>query len=108
MKTTVTVRHSEIPDALRERASEVVDKLAKLAHRPQRAEVVFDDEHRMRKAELRMYLVGAQVLIASGEADDFRTALDRAADKLRSQLEKTSAKVQERAKGRGVGRVAQP
>jgi ribosome-associated translation inhibitor RaiA len=35
-----------------------------------------------------MRLPRGQILIASGEAADFRSALDRAVDKLRSQLDK--------------------
>ena len=32
-----------------------------------------------------------EVLVAKGEADDHRTALDRAEDKIRRQVEKASA-----------------
>lgn len=96
MHTTVTARHCEIPDDLRARAEEISDKLAKIAHRPQRMEVVFDDDHQRRVVELKMWLPRGQTLIASGEATDFRTALDRAAEKLRSQLDKGGARAARR------------
>jgi ribosomal subunit interface protein len=92
VKTTITARHCEIADEIRTRAAEVAEKLAHLAHRPQRMEIVFDDDHQRRVVELKMWLPRGQVLVATGEESDFRTALDRAAEKLRSQLEKNAAR----------------
>jgi ribosomal subunit interface protein len=88
VQITVTARHCEIPDDVRERAHEVADKLARLAHRPQRMEIVFDQDHQRRVAELKMWLPRGQIVVATGEETDFRTALDRAAEKVRTQLEK--------------------
>ena len=92
MQVTITARHCEIPDELRARASELIEKLAKRAHRPQRAEVVFDQDHSRRIVELRMYLPQGQTRIASAEADDFLSALDRAVSKLRPQLERAGSR----------------
>jgi ribosomal subunit interface protein len=92
MQTTITARHCEIPDALRERALTVVERLGTLAFRPQDATVVFDVDGLRQTAELRLHVPRGEVLVAKGEADDHRTALDRAEDKLRKQLEKASAK----------------
>ena len=44
MQTTITARHCEISDALRERALTVVERLGNLASRPIEATVVFDVE----------------------------------------------------------------
>jgi len=88
MHTTVTARHCEISDDLRSRATSVIDRLAKVAHRPHSAEVIFDADHGTKVVELKFVLVRGQVRVASAEADDFRTALDRAADKMRTQLDK--------------------
>jgi ribosomal subunit interface protein len=96
VKTTVTARHCEVPEEIRTRAEEVAEKLAKLAHRPQRMEIVFDDDHQRRVVELRMSLPRGQTLIATAEEVDFRTALDRAAEKLRSQLEKIAQRTPRR------------
>jgi ribosomal subunit interface protein len=96
VKTTVTARHCEVPEEIRTRAEEVGEKLAKLAHRPQRMEIVFDDDHQRRVVELRMSLPRGQTLIAAAEEVDFRTALDRAAEKLRSQLEKMAQRTPRR------------
>lgn len=88
MRITVTARHCEISEELRTRAVLVVEKTIKVASRPQRAEVIFDADHGDKVVELKLYLPRGQVKVASAEATDFRTALDRAADKIRSQVVK--------------------
>ena len=90
MRTIVTARHCEIPDELRQRAITQLAKLAKIASRPQRAEVVFDADHGSKVVELQLSLARGQVKLATAEADDFHTALDAAVAKLRAQLGKNS------------------
>jgi ribosomal subunit interface protein len=90
MQTTITARHCEISDALRERARTVVERLGTLAHRPMETAVVFDAEGKQATVELRLHAARGEVLVARGEADDHRTALDRAEEKLRRQLDKSS------------------
>lgn len=92
MQTTITARHCEIPDALRERARTVVERLGGLAHRPIESAVVFDTDGGKSTAELRLHVARGEILIARGDADDHRTALDRAEEKLRRQLDKASAR----------------
>jgi ribosomal subunit interface protein len=92
MQTTITVRHCEITDALRQRALAVSDRLATFAPRPLEATVVFDEDGLQRVAELRLHVARGEILVARGEAGDHRTALDRAEDKLRRQLEKTNGR----------------
>ena len=96
MHTTVTARHCEIPEDLRQRALEFAEKLARIAHRPQRMEIVFDDNHQRRQVELVMSLPRGQTVVASAEATDFRSALDRAVEKLRSQLDRNDARAERR------------
>lgn len=99
MRVTMTKRHCEISDELKNRATTVVDKLAKVASRPQSAEVIFDEEHGAKVVEIVLSLPRGQTKVAKVEANDFRTALDRAADKVRSQLQKESSRVQHGAVG---------
>ena len=91
MQTTITARHCEVSEALRERALTVVERLGAIASRPIEATVVFDAEGMQQTAELRLHVARGEVLVAKGEADDHRTALDRAEDKLRRQVERASA-----------------
>lgn len=88
MEIIVTVRHGEVPEALRARAEQVVAHLAKLAHRPTAGHVTFAVEHQRATAELRLTAARGVIYIASAEAADHRTALDRVASKLRRQLDK--------------------
>jgi ribosomal subunit interface protein len=92
MQIIVTARHCEISPALRQHAEGAVRRAAKAAHRPQRADVVFDADHGRKLVELILNLPRGKVRIASAEANDFRTALDRAVRKLKSQLDKDSGK----------------
>ncbi len=88
MRVTVTARHCEIDEELRERAVGLIEKIAKLVRRSQRAEVVFDNDHKRKVVEFQLYVSRGGLHVSTAEADDFRTGLDRAADKLRNQLDK--------------------
>lgn len=88
MQTTITARHCDISDALRERAGLIVDRLATFASRPMETTVVFDVDGPASTAELRLHVARGQIFVAAGEGPDHRTALDRAEEKLRRQLEK--------------------
>ena len=92
MQTTITARHCEISDALRERARAVVERMAALARRPIEATVVFDTDGDLRTAELRLHVARGELLVARGEADDHPTAPDRAEEKLRRQPDKGTAR----------------
>lgn len=71
-------------------------KAAKRGHRPQRAEVVFDADHGRKVVELQLYFPRGRVNVASAEADDFRSALDQAVDKLRNQVDKSGRRTARR------------
>ena len=90
METTITVRHCEISDGLRERAITVVERLGNLAPRPIQMTVVFGTDGLQQTAELRLHVAHGEILVARGEGTDHRTALDRAEEKLRRQLERAS------------------
>jgi ribosome-associated translation inhibitor RaiA len=52
--------------------------------------VVFDTEGIRQMVELRLHVGAGDILVASAEGPDHRTALDRAEDKLRRQVERAS------------------
>ncbi len=97
MNVKVTMRHSDVDHDVRDRAVELVRKVARAAPRPQRAEIVFAKEHNRSIAELQLYLIGGKVCISTAEASDFRTATDRAIEKLRNQLDKMPSHVDRRS-----------
>ena len=88
METSITARHCEIPDALRERATTVVQRIGNLAARPMETAVVFDADGSRRTVELRLHVARGEVFVAKGEGPDHRTALDRAETRLKRQVSK--------------------
>jgi ribosomal subunit interface protein len=90
MQTTITVRHGEVSEELRERAITVVERLGNAAPRPMEMTVTFDVDGQGVVAELRLHLGSGDILVAKGEGSDHRTALDRAEEKLRRQVERVS------------------
>jgi len=90
MQTTVTARHCAIPEALRERAITVVERLGNQAPRPIESTIVFDTEGTQQTAEIRLHVARGEILVAKAEGADHRTALDRAEAKLRRQVERIS------------------
>lgn len=92
MQTTITARHCEVSEPLRARAVTVVERLGNLAPRPMEMTVVFDADGARQTVELRLHVARGEILLAKGEGPDHRTALDRAEEKLRRQLERASDK----------------
>jgi ribosomal subunit interface protein len=90
MQPTITARHCEISDALRERAITVVERLGNLAARSMESTVVFDTDGTQQTVEIRLHVPRGEILVARGEGADHRTALDRAEDRLRRQVERAS------------------
>jgi ribosomal subunit interface protein len=90
MQTTITARHCEVSDRLRARAISVVERLGNLASRALEMTVVFDTEGAQQTVELRLHLAGGEILVSRGDSVDHRTALDRAEEKLRRQVERAS------------------
>jgi ribosomal subunit interface protein len=88
MQTAITARHCEISDELKARATEVMNRLGSLADRPVDAAVVFDVGPNTLQAEIRLHVSRGDTFVGSGEGKDHRTALDRAEEKVRRQLDK--------------------
>jgi ribosome-associated translation inhibitor RaiA len=92
MPPTIVARHCEVSDPLRERAVSVLDRLGNLAPRPMESTVVFDTNGTQQTAEIRLHVARGEVLVARGEGVDHRTALDRAEEKLRRQVERAAGR----------------
>ena len=90
MHTTITTRHCEVSEPLRERAITVMERLGNLASHPMEMTIVFDADGTQQTVELRLHVARGEILVAKGEGADHRTALDRAEEKLRRQVERAS------------------
>jgi ribosomal subunit interface protein len=100
MQTTITTRKVDVPEALRERADAVVQRLGKKANRPTHASVIFAADHERATAEIILKPSRGEPLVATADAPDHRTALDRAAAKIRRQLDKATPSRRRVAAGR--------
>ena len=90
MDPTIITRHCEVPQPLRERAITVMERLGSLATHAMEMTVVFDVDGIQQTVELRLHVPRGEILVAQGEGADHRTALDRAEEKLRRQVERVS------------------
>ncbi len=88
MKTTISVRHCDVSEELRDRAEAVMQRIARHSPRAIEGTVVFDQNSQLATVELRLHVRRGQVLIGLGEGPDHRTALDRAEEKLRRQFDR--------------------
>lgn len=92
MHVTITARHCEVTDELRERARMLVDRLEKVAQRGHRARVTFLAEHGELAVELQLHTVRGRVHIARATGADLRSALDRVAERMRRQVGRSPAR----------------
>ena len=90
MRTTITTRHCEIPAVLKERAEAIVERLGQFAQRAVECTVLFESDHNTAMAEVRLHVARGKLFVAGGEGTDHRSALDRAEEKLRNQLDKAA------------------
>ena len=88
MRITVTARHCDIADDLRARAEALLDRIGRVASRPHDGRVVFGADHGTPTVEVRLHTARGRVHVGVASAHDHRTALDRAAAKVRRQLDK--------------------
>jgi ribosome-associated translation inhibitor RaiA len=107
MRITVTARHCDISPDLRLRARDLMARLAKVAARPHDGQVIFGGDHGVATAELRLHTARSVVFVGRAEGDDHRSALDRAAARVRRQLDKSPSKRSGPARRRSVSREAE-
>jgi len=86
MRCTITARHTDIDDDLRAHARELVEKVSKLAHRPQNAQVTFTEDAGLAGVEIELHAPRGRVFVAKAEEADHRSALDVVIDRLKRQL----------------------
>ena len=88
MRITVTARHCEISDELKARAQTVLERLGGVAERPVEGAVVFDTGPKAATVEIRLHISRGDTFVGTGEGKEHRSALDRAEEKVKRQLDK--------------------
>ena len=93
VKVSVTFRHTEPTDALKQYAEEKMDRLGKYFSQPLDAHVVLSVESRERQtAEVELHAHGA-MLHGKEQTQDLYSAIDLVTDNLKRQLRKRKDKI---------------
>lgn len=82
----ISARHCDVPEDVLERTEAQVASLAKYSPRASAAEVVYMEEKLTRIAEVIVHIDGGEPVVARGEGDEFRTALDQVVDRMGRRL----------------------
>lgn len=82
MRIQIAARHCDVPDSVHKRTEEQIARLAKYDPRVSAAEVVFEEEKRVRRVEVILSVDRGEPVVAKGEGEEFRTALDKVVDRL--------------------------
>ena len=98
MQVTITARHCDVPEALRERAQTMVERLARLAARPHHGRVLFIGDHGP-TVEIQLHVPHGEIHVGRAQGADHASALDLAVAKVRRQLDKSP-----RRRRKGTGR----
>lgn len=92
MRISITERKCEVSKTVRQRTQSLIQGLSRYEERAAAAEVVFSDERHTKKVEIIVHIDGSPHVVAKGEGEGFRAALDQAVDRakriLREQRER--------------------
>ncbi len=82
MRVQIVARRCQIPPAIRSRTEEQVPKLARFDQRLSSGEIVFEEERHLKRVEGVLSVDGEEPVVARGEGDEFRPALDKMLERL--------------------------
>lgn len=86
MRVQITARHCDVPERLRDRTEAQVRKLTRYDPRVSSAEIVFEVEKHVKKVEGILSVDRDEPVVAHGEADAFRPAVDQMVSRLGRML----------------------
>ena len=86
MRVQIAARRCEVPDAVRDRTEEQLEKLSRYEPRLSGAEVVFEVEKHLKKVDAILKVDREEPVVASGEGVEFREAVDQMVDRLSRML----------------------
>ena len=88
MDVTINTLHCTVPESIRKQTSMRIERLMRLNPDAQGATANFSSEGSLRRLEGRVPVRGRPPLIGQGEGATFRTALDRAVERIERQLKR--------------------
>lgn len=86
MRVKITERHCSVPAEVLERTEEQVRSLSKFEPRATAADVVYEEEKKVRKFEILIHVDGDEAVVAHGTGAEFRSALDQGVDRVSRRL----------------------
>jgi len=92
MQISVTFRHMNASDALREHATEKAARIAKYFDKPTEAHVVLSLERYLQKAETTILAYG-MVICGKESSSDMYNSIDRAIEKIEKQVKRYRSKL---------------
>ena len=95
MQITLSIRHGEAPDAMKEYVRREVEGLSKYFERLVEADIILDQEGHRTIAEVRIH-TSNDTHFARSEAGDLRTSIDATVEKLKRQLKRHKEKLTRR------------
>jgi ribosomal subunit interface protein len=103
MRIQIAARHCEVPEPVRARADEQLQRLTRYEPRLSAAEVVFEEEKHLKKVEGILSVDRDKPVVGSGEGESFRAALDQMLDRLSRMLRKRRSQRVDHQGPRNVG-----
>ncbi len=86
MRVQIAARHCELPDSVRERTREHIERLDRYDPAVSAAEVVYEEIKHIKTVEVILSIDRADPVVATGEGEEFRSALDQVVNRLRRIL----------------------
>ncbi len=93
MKLSVTFRHMEPSEALKQQVEDKLSKIEKYFHDPVRANVTLSTESYRNKIDIILTLANGTVIKGGETADDMYTAVDLVMDKIDRQVRRYKDKI---------------
>jgi len=91
MKTTITFRHLEPTEALKEHVAEKMEKLEKFVHKSSKAHVVLSTERYLHIAEIKLPMKGSLVHVTE-KSQDMYQSIEGAIEKVQKSVKKIREK----------------
>jgi ribosomal subunit interface protein len=88
MEVTINTRHCSVPESIRNQSLIRLQRMLRFNPRVLGAAAVFSGEGNARVLDVRLTVKGGAPILGRGQGPTFRTALDRALERVETQLKR--------------------
>lgn len=103
MDISINARHCTVPESIRNQTEIRLQRVARFNPVVQGGTVNFSAEGSDRRVDVRLAMKGSSPLIGQGSGPTFRTALDRAIDRVERQLKSRNQRHRSRRPASEIG-----